>query len=155
MFIFVENSVFFRYSRVIFNVKTHVKNLNSYFREFRNKRPSLINAPPNKLICKHTVDDNSHFILNCPSFKDYFALLWHKLKVKVHKSNPVDGSLTSNFVDNLDQHSKMLLLLGGLPLPFDQMTVHTMRRFITSDVAEIYNIRTERLRELEALWLSD
>ena len=24
----------------------------------------------NCFICKHTVDDNSHFILNCPSFKD-------------------------------------------------------------------------------------
>ena len=29
----------------------------------------------NDFICKHTVDDNSHFILNCPSFKDHFALL--------------------------------------------------------------------------------
>ena len=67
----------------------------------------------NCFICKHTVDDNSRFILNCPSFKDYFALLWHKLKVKVQKSNPVVGSLLSSFVDNLDQHSKMLLLLGG------------------------------------------
>ena len=109
----------------------------------------------NCFICKYTVDDNSHFILNCPSFKDYFALLWHKLKVKVHKPNPVDGSLISNFVDNLDQHSKMLLLLGGLPLPFDQMTVHAMRRFINSAVAKIYNIRTERLRELGTLSLSD
>ena len=66
----------------------------------------------NCFIGKHTVDDNRHFILNCPSFKDYFALLRHKLKVKVHKSNPVDGSLISNFADNPDQHSKMLLLLG-------------------------------------------
>ena len=73
----------------------------------------------NCFIWKHTVDDNRHFILNCPSFKDHFALLWHKLKIKVHKSNPVDGSLISNFVDNLHQHSKMLLLLGGRPLPFD------------------------------------
>ena len=109
----------------------------------------------NCFICKHTVDDNSHFILNCPSLKDYFALLWHKLKVKVHKPNPVDGSLISNLVDNLDQHSKMLLPLWGLPLPFDQMTVHTMRRFITSAVGKIYNIRTERLREVAAPWLSD
>ena len=45
----------------------------------------------NCFICKHTVDDNiNHFILNCPSFKDYFALLWHKLKVKVQKSNSVE-----------------------------------------------------------------
>ena len=106
-------------------------------------------------IYKHTVDDKSHFILNCPSFKDHFALLSHKLKIKIHKSNHVDGSLISNFVDNLDQHSKMVLLLGGLPLPVDQMTVHTMRGFITSAVGKIYNIRTERLRKLGAPWLSD
>ena len=110
----------------------------------------------NFFICKHTVDDNNHFILNCPSFKDHFALpVWHKLKIKVCKSNPVDGSLISNFVDNLDQHSKMLLLFGALPLPFDQMTVHSMRRFIISAVRKIFNIRTERLRDLGAPWLSD
>ena len=109
----------------------------------------------NCLVCKHNVDDNSHFILNCPSFKDHFALLWHKLKVKVDKCNPVDGSVISNFVDNLDQDSKMLLLLGGLSLPFDQMTAHTMRRFITSAFGKIYNISTERLRKLVAPWLSD
>ena len=68
-------------------------------------------------ICKHTVDDNNHFILNCPSFKDHFALLWHKLKVKVRNSNSVDGSLISNFIDNLDQHTKRRLLLGGPALP--------------------------------------
>ena len=88
----------------------------------------------NCFICKHTVDGDSHFTLNSRSFKDHIALLWHELKVKVRKSNPVDGSLISNFVDNLDQHSKMLLLLGGLLLPFDQMTVHSMTRFITSTV---------------------
>ena len=109
----------------------------------------------NCFICKHTVDDNSQFILNCPSFKDHFAILWLKLKFKVRKSNPVEGSLISNFVDNLDQHSNMLLFLRGLPLPFDQMTVPSLRRFITSAVGKIYNIRTERLQELRAPWLSD
>ena len=29
--IYVKNSVFFKYRRVIFNFKTHMKNLNSYF----------------------------------------------------------------------------------------------------------------------------
>ena len=31
LFIYVENSVFFKYRRVIFNFKTHMENLNSYF----------------------------------------------------------------------------------------------------------------------------
>ena len=110
----------------------------------------------NCFICKHTVYDNSHLILNSPSFKDYLALLWHKLKVKVHKSIPVDGSLISNFVENLDQHRTMLNLLGCLPLPFDQMTVHTIRSLINSAVEKSTTfVLNERLRELGAPWLSD
>ena len=95
-----------------------------------------------------TIIVTSHLIveLQRPLCPRHFALLWHKLKVEVRKSNPVDGSLISNFVDNLDQHSKMLLLLGSLPLPFDQMTVHSVRGFITSAVGKIYNMRTERHR---------
>ena len=31
VFIYVENSVLFKYRRVIFNFKTQMKNLNSYF----------------------------------------------------------------------------------------------------------------------------
>ena len=31
VFIYVENSVFFKYRKVIFNFKTHMKNLNSVF----------------------------------------------------------------------------------------------------------------------------
>ena len=70
-------------------------------------------------VCKDTVDSTSHFINDCPSFK-------------ACSSDPTDGYLMMNLVDNLDKHSEMLLLLGGLPLPFDQMMAHSMRRFITS-----------------------
>ena len=31
VFVYVENSVFFKYRRVMSNFKTHMKNLNSYF----------------------------------------------------------------------------------------------------------------------------
>ena len=34
VFIYVENSVFFKYRRMIFNFKTHTKNLISCFSEF-------------------------------------------------------------------------------------------------------------------------
>ena len=32
----------------------------------------------NCFICKHTVVDTNHFLFNCPSFKDHFALLSRK-----------------------------------------------------------------------------
>ena len=35
VFIYVENSVFFKCTSVIFNFKTHVKDLNSYFENFK------------------------------------------------------------------------------------------------------------------------
>ena len=69
----------------------------------------------NSYVCKHTVENTSHFVIGCPSFK-------------VCSSDPIDGYLMVNFVDDVDKHSDMLLLLGGLPLPFDQMTAHSMRR---------------------------
>ena len=56
------------------------------------------------------------------------------------------------FIAKLDQHQKALLLLGCPPLPSDAVTMRT--RFIAAAVGKIYKLRAERLRELEAPWLS-
>ena len=60
----------------------------------------------------------------------------------------------SHFIMNLNQHHKTLLLLGCLPLPFDLSTVTVITRFIVLAIGKIYKIRVEKLRELEAPWLS-
>ena len=60
-----------------------------------------------------------------------------------------------NFIANLDRHNKMLLLLGGLQLPFDDLTANSIKRFVATAVRKIYKIRRERLHELEAPWLTD
>ena len=39
VFVYVENSVFFKYRRVVFNFKMHVKNLNSIFENFEISAP--------------------------------------------------------------------------------------------------------------------
>ena len=70
----------------------------------------------NCFICKHTVDITSHFTLDCPSFKDHFVLLWHKLKIKVRNFNPTDGDLKANLVDNLDQHGIHIFSETVMPL---------------------------------------
>ena len=75
-------------------------------------------------------------------------------KSELLKSNPVDGSLMSNFVDNLDQHSKMLLLLVGLLLQFDQMMVHSVRRFITSAVGKFATFVLKGCWSWGAPWLT-
>ena len=48
----------------------------------------------------------------------------------------------------------LLLLLGGLQLPFDRESVTLITRFICSAVNKVFHLRKEKLRELEAPWLS-
>ena len=49
----------------------------------------------------------------------------------------VIGSQISAFIKNLNQDSKVLLLLGCLPLPFDSMTLTVITRFVTSATGKI------------------
>ena len=56
----------------------------------------------------------------------------------------------SDFLVNLEQHQKALLLIGCLHLPFDSATIMTITRFVASAVGKIYRLHTEKLRELEA-----
>ena len=65
-------------------------------------------------------------------------------------SNQADGVNICLFIDSLDRHHKVLLLLGGLCLPFDNVTNTSIKRFIAAAVGKIHKLRRERLRELEA-----
>ena len=69
-------------------------------------------------------------------------------------SNKDDGINICQFIDNLDHHHKVLLLLGGLYLPFDNVTNTLIKRFIAATIGKIHKLRRERLRELEAPWLT-
>ena len=69
-------------------------------------------------------------------------------------SNQADGVNICRFIDNLDRHHKVLLLLGGLYLPFDNVTNTLIKRSIAAAVGKIYELRRERPRELEAPWVT-
>ena len=69
-------------------------------------------------------------------------------------SNQADGVNLCRFIDNLDRHHSVLLLLGGLCLPFDNVTNTLIKRFIAAAVGKIHKLRRERLCELEAPWLT-
>ena len=60
-----------------------------------------------------------------------------------------------NFITNLDQHHKMLPLLGGLQLPLDNITTNSIRRFFAPAVGEIQKIHIENMRELGTPWLTN
>ena len=60
----------------------------------------------------------------------------------------------SDFVRNLDPHKKVLLLLGGLSLLFEDGSVVLIKRFVASAVGRIHKLSTAKLSELEAPWLT-
>ena len=74
------------------------------------------------LICKQGTEDVTHFLLDCPFFKENVDSVWLNIKARITETNPLDGTQICNFISNLDGESKVLLLLGGLPLPFDNAT---------------------------------
>ena len=108
------------------------------------------------LICKEGTEDVTYFLLDCPLFKESVDSVWLNIKARITETNPFDGTQICNFISNLDGVSKVLLLLGGLPLPFDNATAILIKRFISSAVGKIFTeLHTNKLRELEAPWLKD
>ena len=105
-------------------------------------------------VCKQDVESVTHFLLDCSYFKQNFLSLWRNLKIKITVFNQADGVNIRQLIDNLDRHHKVLLLLGGLCLPFDNVTNTLIKRFTAVAIAKSHKLRRERLRELEAPWLT-
>ena len=76
------------------------------------------------------------------------------MKTKITNFNQTDGITMSDFITNLDPDKKVLSLLGGLSLPFDDASVVLIKSFVASAVGKIHKLRTAKLRELEAPWLT-
>ena len=82
----------------------------------------------------------THFLLDCPFFRENsIDSIWLNIKDKVTKTNSLlDGTQICSFINNLsrnvDRKSKVMLLLGGLSLPFDDTAVIFIKRFISSEV---------------------
>ena len=76
------------------------------------------------------------------------------MKNKIINFSQTDGIMMYDFITNLDLHKKVLLLLGGLSLPFDDVSVVLIKRFVASAFGKIHKLRTAKLRELEAPWLT-
>ena len=107
------------------------------------------------LICKEGTEDVTHFLLDCPFFKENVDSVWLNIKARIAETNPLDGTQICNFISNLDEDSKVLLLLGGLSMSFDNATSALIKRFISSAVGKIFKLHTNKLRELGAPWLKD
>ena len=100
-------------------------------------------------VCKQDVESVTHFLLDCSYSKQNFLSLCRNLKIKITVSNQADGVNICQFINDLDRHHKVLLLLGGLCLPFDKVTNTLIKRFIAKAMGRIHKFRRERLCELK------
>ena len=105
-------------------------------------------------IWKENTETLYHHFIACLPFRDNYSSLWSNLKTKIVNFNQTDGITMSDFITNLDPRKKVLLLLGGLSLPFDDASVGLIKRFVASAVGKIHKLRRAKLRELEAPWLT-
>ena len=105
-------------------------------------------------ICKENTETVYHHFIECLPFRDNYNSLWSNLKTKIISFNQTDGITMFDFITNLDPHKNVLLLLGGLSLPFNNASVVLIKRRVASAVGNIHKLRTAKLRELEAPWLT-
>ena len=105
-------------------------------------------------ICEEDIENTDHFLLDCPQFKENFDSIWRNLDLKIKRSNLTDGIQIANFIKGLNRQRKIMLLVGGLSLPFDHEITTLIKRFVSSAVGKIYKLRTKKLRYLEAPWLT-
>ena len=105
-------------------------------------------------LCKQDIESVTYFFLDCSYFKQNFLSLCRVLKLNIIVPNQTDGVNMCRFIDNLGRHHKVLLLIGGLCLLFDNVTNMLIKRFIAAAVGKILKLHRERLRELEAPWLT-
>ena len=95
-------------------------------------------------ICKSEKKDNYHFLLRCRAMRPEFDLFWSKLFSLIETKATFEADVIINFFRNLDDHSKVLLLTGGLKLPFQRSMSVSIARFIMVSVHKLVRIR-ERL----------
>ena len=71
-------------------------------------------------ICKSEEEDNYYFLLPCKTMRPEFDLFWSKSSSLIQPKATFEANIIINFLTNLDDHSKVLLLRSGLRLPFQR-----------------------------------
>ena len=82
------------------------------------------------LICTEGTEDVTHFLLDCPFFKENVDSIWLNIKARITETNPLDGTQICNFIRNLDRDRKVFLLLLGIC----HCHLITRRQFLSKDL---------------------
>ena len=69
-------------------------------------------------LCKVEPEGNFHFMLRCNIMKPEWDKFWEKLLSIVEVNCRQECNILTHFLRNLDNYSRILLLSGGLKLPF-------------------------------------
>ena len=87
-------------------------------------------------ICKSEKEDNYHLLLRCKAMRPKFDLLWSTLFLLIKTKATFEADVIINFLRNLDDHSKILLLTGGLStLPALYKCIHCSIYYVVSSQA--------------------
>ena len=73
--------------------------------------------------------------------KHEWSKFWEKLLSIVEINCRQEWDTLIHFLRSLDNYSRVLLLSGGLKLPYQKHTCDTVRRFISVSVDKLYKIR--------------
>ena len=92
-------------------------------------------------ICKSEEKDNYHFLPRCKAMRPEFDLFWSKLFSLIETKATFEADVIINFLRNLDEHNKVLILTGGLKLNFQCSTSVSISRFIMVSVHKLLRIR--------------
>ena len=95
-------------------------------------------------VCKSEEEDSYHFLLRCKAMRPEFDLFWSKVFSLIQTKATFEADVIINFLRNLDDHSKVLLLTGGLRPPFQRSISVSIARSIMESVHKLVRIR-ERL----------
>ena len=81
--------------------------------------------------------------------QDNFDSIWSNLELKIIRSNPICDIQMGNFIKKVDRQHTIMLLVGGLSLPFESETTTLIKKFVSSAVGKIFKLLSKKLPELE------
>ena len=96
------------------------------------------------LLCKEGTEDVTHFLLDCPFFKENVNSVWLNIKPELWRQTRL---MVLRFAISS-------VILTGIA-KFCCCSAILIKRFMSSVVGKIYKLHMNKLCELEARWLKD
>ena len=93
------------------------------------------------LLCKTESEDQSHFVLRCPYFRNDWIRFWLLMKNFLLQLNEPESELLLFFLKNLNETCRLRFLTNRLILPFSSSLCMKVQKFVAASFRKIYRIR--------------